>query len=317
MNLAPACGRGGTGSRSVGRRARRAFCLCGSAGASPDRAFTLIELLVVIAVIAILAALLLPGLARAREQAQGVICLNNLRQLNLGWKMYADDNRDVLPGSGNEIYAGQYADRPSWVAGIMTYEWDNGLPAGLKETSTNADLMLHTPYGGIGGYVGAAGPYKCPADKSYIIFSGKRVPRVRSYTLNARMNPLVRAVTDDGFFGYDKASDLAVMDVTSLFTFVDTHEDSIYQPPFGVKVNLNYGEYQWASVPAGRHNRHGVLGYADGHAEKHRWVDPRTYQPVLRSPMPSRMSAIGNGDNRDITWLKQHYSKPRVGEFIP
>ena len=179
--------------------------------------------------------------------------------------------------------------------------------------------MLHTPYGGIGGYVGAAGSYKCPGDRSYIIFSGQRVPRVRSYTLNSYMNSLIRSGPDNRslYLFFNKASDLNQVSSADIFTFVDTHEDSIYQPHFGVKTQLNFGEYQWSSVPAGRHNRKGALGFADGHSERHRWVDPRTYQPVLRKTLADRMSAIGNGDNRDITWLKEHCSKPRVGDFIP
>lgn len=287
--------------------------------ASRRNAFTLVELLVVIAVIGVLATLLLPSLARAREEAQSVVCLNNLRQLNFGWRMYADDSRDVLPFNGNVDFCGQYIDRPSWVAGYMTYEWDKAIPAGLKETSTNEDLMVHTPFGGIGAYIGAPGPFKCPGDRSYILLGNLKIPRVRSYSLNGYMNPFARAVPEkmERYYIFNKMSDLNQVAASEMFTFLDTHEDAINQPMFAVKTSLYFGEYQWSHVPAGRHNRRGVLGFADGRVEKRRWVDGRTYQPVLRTALPGRMLAIGNGDNRDITWLKQHCSGPRIGEFIP
>ncbi|MEW6158821.1 MAG: prepilin-type N-terminal cleavage/methylation domain-containing protein, partial [Verrucomicrobiota bacterium] len=143
------------------------------------KAFTLIELLVVIAIIAILAALLLPALRLAKASAQGTACLKNIRQLHLGWQMYADDNRDVIPAnswSSELTYAG-------WVGGVMVYE-NEGRAYNWMIQSTNANLLLEAKEGRIGPYVKAAGSFKCPGDKSWIELSGTRHPRVRSYSMN-------------------------------------------------------------------------------------------------------------------------------------
>ena len=84
------------------------------------RGFTLIELLVVIAIIAILAAMLLPALARARLKAQGVQCMNNTKQLTLAWIMYTCDNRDFVPGVDNDPGPGTLSEwQTCWCGGVM------------------------------------------------------------------------------------------------------------------------------------------------------------------------------------------------------
>ena len=219
---------------------------------SPSRAgkrgFTLIELLVVIAIIAILAAMLLPALSKAKTRAQTTQCLNNVKQLQLCWHLYALD-------SGGALVANK-AQTP--IATTQPDSWISG-SAKLDDTPTNLQRSAFFPYNS------SIQIYHCPSDQSKV--TGKNILRFRSYAMSYPwMNGDPGAVEINR-----KETDIRSPGPSLASVLWDENEDSIDNGGLGI---LAAGDWSWWNWPASRHNNGCVMSFADGHVEHWRWKDP-------------------------------------------
>jgi prepilin-type N-terminal cleavage/methylation domain-containing protein/prepilin-type processing-associated H-X9-DG protein len=254
--------------------------------------FTLIELLVVIAVIGVLAALLLPALSRAKSSAQTTVCINNLRQLQLAWGIYADENEEQLPY--NAPWFLPVPSTTNWVGGLMTYETESiGNPA----DSTNTALLLQAPRSQLGPYVKSYGVYKCPGDRSWIKLGEQVFPRVRSYAMSAQMGNYGFGGQESEWGAFTRKDQIG----RPTWVFIDTHEDSITDGAFIFPYGYLAPYARWASLPGSRHNGSGVLSFSDGHVEGHKWRDGRALVPVKRVWQGN----IEAPNSPDIEWMKQ------------
>lgn len=226
-------------------------------------AFTLIELLVVISIIALLAGMLLPALARAKAKAYQTACLNNLRQLSLCWSMYAQDHQR-LPESYFFDASGTINPN-AWVRGSMDDHPAYGqVDAGILD-STNLNAILK---GKLFPYNQSPDLYRCPADHTVI----KGVRRVRSYAMNGWMGGRPLAGQDQ-YRVFQKEADITDPPPASAFVFIDEHEKSINDGWFAMDM---IGIYGLLDAPAIRHGRRFPLSFADGHAETWTLHDERT-----------------------------------------
>ena len=265
-------------------------------------AFTLIELLMVIAIIAILAGLLLPVLSKAKAKAQGVQCMNDLRQLTVAWVMYPDDNNGwVVPNRG--------AARPNetWVQGWLSFAANN-------PDNTNAVFLQQSL---LYPYHKSLEIYKCPADKSTAL-EGKnaRLPRVRSMSMNnwigsydLKGNPVPWDRHGQGgrnYRVYRKYSDITVPPTSKAWVFIDEREDSINDGFFVVDCDQRGRQARVVDYPASYHNRAGGISFADGHSEIRKWQDWRTIL-VLKPGQELQLDVL-SPNNPDVAWLQERSS---------
>ncbi len=257
-----------------------------------ERGFTLIELLVVIAIIAILAAMLLPALGRAKTKTQGISCMNNGRQLGTAWIMYADDSQGKLVNAFDLPVGG-------WLDGWLNY---NG-------ATDNTNILL-LKQGRLDPHLKSTAVYKCPADLSRS-FGRSGEARVRSIS----MNQMFRSWNDGHSPSppwriYKTTSDMTIPPPVNLWVIIDENPDSVNDAAFAVRMDPPWPSTLWQDGPANYHSGGCGFTLADGHSEIKRWRDARTLA-LKTSYSGSFNFGIVQPNNRDIAWVRERTSARR------
>jgi prepilin-type N-terminal cleavage/methylation domain-containing protein/prepilin-type processing-associated H-X9-DG protein len=265
-------------------------------------AFTIVELLVVVAIIAILASLLLPAIARASGQGREIVCRNDLRQLGLAWTIYAQDHDDHI------TYNLGSTETEKMLARGQHYNWANSLMTWELDASNTNDLL--NTQASIGPYVAAnARVFRCPSDNvlSRVQRAAGWSHRTRTYSMNAMVGnagEFTLGGTNVNNPAYQQFLTLSEIKApASIFAFIEEHPHSIND---GYFLNKGYST-EWYDLPASFHNGGANLAFADGHQELRRWQRESTKKPARPdvATFPLELSA---DDLADLKWVVSRMS---------
>lgn len=263
--------------------------------APPDSAaagFTRLELLVTLAILMLLTLVNWPAQAQSRVGSQSLVCLANIRRLTQGWQMFADDNSGQLPLTGSDTGSSH-----PWVGGWLDYSSAN-------LDNTNSARLIDPRVSSMGPYTRDASLYRCPADSSTVRSGDTFVPRVRSCSMNAALGTQTFSFSwlpAPPYRLYRRQSDLGSPPPAQHFVIIDEHPASINDNTLLVTIPSAPAQARLVDYPASWHNGGAGISFADGRAEIHRWLDPRT--------KPDRPSGqllvldVPSPNNPDVLWL--------------
>ncbi len=282
----------------------------------PERkaAFTLIELLVVIAIIAILAALLLPTFRTAKQQSLGIQCMSNMRQMSLGWRMYAMDNKEFI------VLASGGGSNPA----LNKYAWTQQ-EEDFTDSAYNYDPSVDITVGPLYPYINSYMVYRCPSDTSMINHHGQLLPRVRTVSMNFYLGGFGGEGIGDQYPVYMKTTDLVAADSrgpTDTWVFIDERQDCINWGNYATDMSgddpSDPALYQFSEdMPGMYHDLSAGFAFADGHASIQHWLDRRT-TPPLQPPVIGSSGSTGPAvpnlvvpRDVDVRWLQLHTVKAK------